>query len=341
MSPHPAGKPDAGFDHVPELFPPVSKLAGMTGTALTEADEFADIYKLEVVEIPTKCRSSASTRTTRSTARPSENTEIVKDIAMPRQGQPVLVGTTSIEKSEILADLLTAAKIPHKVLNARYHEQEAHIVAQAGVPGAVTIATNMAGRGTDIQLGGNADMRSNRNSANERGRQRERPKARRSAPRSRQTQGRGAGRRRALRSGHRAPRKPPHRQPAARPLRPSGRPRPLEVLPVAEDDLMRIFGSSAWTPCCAARPEGRRGHHPSLDQQGAGKGAEEGRGAQLRIRKNLLKFDDVMNDQRKVIFEQRKELMRSPQPLAPTRCTGSKNRSCFRSSTCAGASTCR
>ena len=137
------------------------KLAGMTGTALTEAGEFGDIYRLDVLEVPTNrpmIRQDHHDEVYR-TAR-EKNAAIIEAIKDCRErGQPILVGTTSIEKSEKLAEELKAQKIPHQVLNARYHEQEAYIIAQAGVPGAVTIATNMAGRGTDIQLGGNLDMR--------------------------------------------------------------------------------------------------------------------------------------------------------------------------------------
>jgi preprotein translocase subunit SecA len=137
------------------------KLAGMTGTAMTEAAEFLDIYKLDVMEVPTNlpvCRLDADDEVYRTAD--EKNEAIIKLVESCRKkGQPVLVGTTSIEKSEHLSDLLKKRKIQHNVLNARYHEQEAQIVAQAGAPGTVTIATNMAGRGTDIQLGGNADMR--------------------------------------------------------------------------------------------------------------------------------------------------------------------------------------
>src|SRR5262252_1418740 len=142
------------------LFRMYPKLAGMTGTALTEAAEFGEIYKLEVVEIPTNVpvgRKDADDEIYRTIA--DKTRAIVKLIEECRgRQQPMLVGTVSIEKSEALSAELKRHKIPHNVLNARYHEQEANIIAQAGRPGAVTIATNMAGRGTDIQLGGNADM---------------------------------------------------------------------------------------------------------------------------------------------------------------------------------------
>src|SRR5690349_3154365 len=132
----------------------------MTGTAMTEAAEFGEIYRLEVVEIPTNvpvARADADDEIYRTLS--DKTRAIVKLIQECRERkQPMLVGTVSIEKSEALSEELKKAGIPHNVLNARYHEQEAEIVAQAGRPGAITIATNMAGRGTDIQLGGNADM---------------------------------------------------------------------------------------------------------------------------------------------------------------------------------------
>src|SRR3569833_1020789 len=137
------------------------KLAGMTGTAMTEAAEFMDIYKLDVRDIPTNvpvARIDYDDEVYRTAD--EKNDAIVKLAETCRaKGQPILVGTTSIEKSEQLSELMKKRRIPHHVLNARYHEQEAFIVAQAGVPGAVPIATNMAGRGTDIQLGGNVEMR--------------------------------------------------------------------------------------------------------------------------------------------------------------------------------------
>ena len=183
------------------------KLAGMTGTAMTEAAEFMDIYKLDVLEIPTNvpvARKDADDEVYRTAD--EKNDAIIKLILECRErGQPVLVGTTSIEKSEELSDILKKRKIQHHVLNARYHEQEAFIVAQAGVPGAVTIATNMAGRGTDIQLGGNADMRIKAGTGRHHRRRRARHRDRRHPGRSRRQQAEGAGRRRPLYDRHRAP----------------------------------------------------------------------------------------------------------------------------------------
>jgi preprotein translocase subunit SecA len=137
------------------------KLAGMTGTAATEADEFRKSMGLAWSRCRPTCPSRGSTRTTRSTARAREIRRHRRrdQGCAPKSGQPVLVGTTSIEKSESLSALLQKDNIPHNVLNARQHEKEAQIVADAGKPGAVTIATNMAGRGTDIQLGGNVEMK--------------------------------------------------------------------------------------------------------------------------------------------------------------------------------------
>ena len=288
------------------------KLAGMTGTALTEADEFIDIYNLEVLEIPTNmplARLDDDDEVYRTaTEKYRAIITLIEDCKT--RGQPVLVGTTSIEKSEQLAEMLRkkgweqhdftdpnafaalysgdegASKVKvFAILNARYHEQEAYIVSQAGVPGAVTIATNMAGRGTDIQLGGNADMRIRQElvDVTDEAERDRRAVPRRSAARSR------ASRKRRWRlaacscSAPSGMKVAAHRQPAARPLRPPGRPGPVEVLPVAagrSDAHLRV--RQARRHAAEARPAGERGDRSSLDQQGAGKGAAEGRGAQLR-----------------------------------------------------------
>ncbi|MDE2200321.1 MAG: preprotein translocase subunit SecA, partial [Rhodospirillales bacterium] len=146
------------FQNYFRLYP---KLAGMTGTASTEADEFAEIYKLDVVEIPTNVAVTRKDEDDEVYRTATEKYEAVADLieATRKTGQPLLVGTVSIEKSEVLSGILKKKKVPHAVLNARFHEQEAEIVAEAGAPGAVTIATNMAGRGTDIKLGGNLEAR--------------------------------------------------------------------------------------------------------------------------------------------------------------------------------------
>ena len=220
------------------------KLAGMTGTAMTEANEFHQTYKLGVIPIPTNMpmirddRSDVVYQTGQA-----KYEALVEDIAeRSRKGQPVLVGTTSVEKSELVSKMLKRRGIPHEVLNAKYHEREATIVAQAGRKGAVTVATNMAGRGTDIMLGGNPEFLADLE-LHQRGLSPSRHARRlrggvaggggEGAPGS----GRGArgGRRRGrpLRPRHRAARVTPDRQPAPRPVRPSGRPRRVAVLPVA------------------------------------------------------------------------------------------------------------
>ncbi len=211
------------------------KLAGMTGTALTEAAEFMDIYNLDVLEVPTNlpvARIDADDEVYRTLEEKDDAlVKLIEDCQM--RGHPMLVGTTSIEKSEQLSALLKKRKIKHNVLNARFHEQEASIVAQAGVSGTVTIATNMAGRGTDIQLGGNADMRIRNElggilDENELASRTAQIKAEVAADKERAKAARWPLRRR-----HRTPRKPPHRQPASRPFWPPGRSGRVEILPVA------------------------------------------------------------------------------------------------------------
>ena len=221
------------------------KLSGMTGTAMTEASEFDKIYKLGVVPIPTnkqmvrKDQADLVYRTEEA-----KYDAVVDDIAeRNKNGQPVLVGTVSVEKSEHLSGLLKKRGVPHTVLNAKHHADEAKIVALAGHKGAVTVATNMAGRGTDIMLGGSVDFLADaelRKQGLEPGRRDRRGVRGRLARDGRADQGagrrrarRGQGARRPLRRRHRAPRVAPHRQPAAWSFRPSGRPGRVPVLPVA------------------------------------------------------------------------------------------------------------
>ncbi len=266
------------FQNYFRLYP---KLAGMTGTAMTEADEFAEIYKLDVVDIPTNVavrRADQDDEVYRSAAEKYEAVAKLIEEARERR-QPVLVGTTSIEKSEIISDLLNRKKVPHAVLNARFHEQEATIVAQAGAPGAITIATNMAGRGTDIKLGGNAEMRIKLEvqGADE--------PAREQAIKDEVEQNhelvKEAGGLLVIGTERHESRRIDN-QLRGRSGR-QGDPGASRFFLSLEDDLMRIFGSDRMGGMlAAARPQGGRGDRPSLDQQGAREGAEEGRGAQLR-----------------------------------------------------------
>ncbi|MCZ4289896.1 preprotein translocase subunit SecA [Hoeflea alexandrii] len=292
-----------------------SKLGGMTGTASTEAEEFGDIYGLEVVEVPTNvpiARIDEDDEVYRTVEEKYQ--AIIEDIKQSRaKKQPVLVGTTSIEKSEILAELLRKAGVEDfKVLNARYHEQEAYIVSQAGVPGAITIATNMAGRGTDIQLGGNADMRI----AQELGDMPEGPerdeKVRiiRAEIQALKDEALAAGGLYVLATERHESRRIDN-QLRGRSGR-QGDPGRSKFFLSLQDDLMRIFGSERMDGMLKTLglKEGEPIIHPWINKalERAQKKVEA---RNFDIRKNLLKFDDVMNDQRKVVFEQRKELMDS------------------------------
>ena len=294
------------------------KLAGMTGTAMTEAAEFADIYGLEVVEIPTNetcVREDFDDEVYRTATEKYEAIAGVIEDCQKRR-QPILVGTVSIEKSEHLSALLNKRKIEHKVLNARYHEQEAYIIAQAGAPGGITIATNMAGRGTDIQLGGNVDMRIDQElqaikNDDERANKE-------TEVRARITGEVEANREIVLEAGglyvlgterHEARRI--DNQLRGRSGR-QGDPGKSKFFLSLEDDLMRIFGSERIDSMLRklGLEEGEAIVHPWINKalEKAQRKVEE---RNFEIRKNLLKFDDVMNDQRKVIYEQRKELMQT------------------------------
>ncbi|HUO89623.1 MAG TPA: preprotein translocase subunit SecA [Rhizomicrobium sp.] len=288
------------------------KLAGMTGTALTEAAEFMDIYNLDVMEVPTNLpvrRTDADDEVYRTAE--EKNEAIIKLIEECRKrGQPVLVGTTSIEKSEQLSDLLKARKIRHNVLNARYHEQEAAIVAQAGVSGAVTIATNMAGRGTDIQLGGNADMRVKTElggiiDENELMR---RADAIRSEVQVDKEKVIAAGGLYIIGTERHESRRIDN-QLRGRSGR-QGDPGASKFFLSLQDDLMRIFGSDRMDTMLSrlGLEKGEAIAHPWVNKA-LEKAQQKVEARNFEIRKNILKYDNVLNDQRKVIFEQRREIM--------------------------------
>ncbi len=297
------------FQNYFRLYP---KLAGMTGTAMTEAAEFAEIYNLEVVDIPTNVpvqRRDQDDEVYR-TAREKFDAIVTLIEDCRKRKQPVLVGTVSIEKSEMLSDLLKKKKVPHEVLNARHHEREAYIVSLAGVPGAVTIATNMAGRGTDIQMGGNLDMRLKHELANI-------PDEAAQAKRAEKIKAEVAELKKvALEAGglyvigtERHESRRIDNQLRGRSGR-QGDPGASKFFLSLEDDLMRIFGSQRMDGMLQklGLQEGEAIVHPWINKA-LEKAQQKVEARNFDIRKNLLKFDDVMNDQRKVIYEQRKELM--------------------------------
>ncbi|MES1198357.1 MAG: preprotein translocase subunit SecA [Pseudomonadota bacterium] len=290
------------------------KLGGMTGTAATEAAEFGDIYKLDVVEIPTnkKVQRLDIDDEVYRTAK-EKYKAIIEDVEEThKKGQPILVGTVSIEKSEYLSSLLKQRGIPHQVLNARYHEQEAQIVAQAGVPGAVTIATNMAGRGTDIQLGGNVDMRLKAGLKGD-----EAPEQ--IAVLKKQIQADvEAKKQKALDAGglyvlgtERHESRRIDNQLRGRTGR-QGDPGKSKFYICLEDDLLRIFAAERLDAIMRGLgiQEGEAIVHPWMNKalETSQRRVEQ---RNFEIRKNLLKYDDVINDQRKAIFEQRIEFMRT------------------------------
>ncbi len=294
------------------------KLAGMTGTAATEADEFMDIYGLDVVEVPTNMdmiRDDEDDEVYR-TAQEKYRAIIALIKEARKKGQPMLVGTTSIEKSEILSELLKKDKVPHQVLNARYHEQEAKIIAQAGVPGGVTIATNMAGRGTDIQLGGNPDMLIEEwvTAEKEKGNE---PTQEAIAARRKEIVAEVAKKKQiALEAGglyvigtERHESRRIDNQLRGRSGR-QGDPGRSRFFLSLEDDLMRIFGSQRMDGMLGALglKEDEAIVHPWINKA-LEKAQAKVEARNFDIRKNLLKYDNVMNDQRKAIFEQRRELL--------------------------------
>ncbi|SDF90819.1 protein translocase subunit secA [Limimonas halophila] len=288
------------------------KLAGMTGTAMTEAGEFSEIYGLQCAEIPTnrpmirKDHDDVIYRTARE-----KYDAIIEQIeTCYNKNQPVLVGTVSIEKSEQVSEMLTARGIPHNVLNARYHEQEAYIIAQAGTPGQVTIATNMAGRGTDIQLGGNPDMRIERETAelddpDEAARRAE--QIREDCARKHDEVANAGGL--FILGTERHESRRIDNQLRGRAGR-QGDPGESEFFLSLEDDLMRIFGSERMDSMLGKLgiQEGEAITHRWVNKA-LEKAQSKVEARNFDIRRNLLRFDDVMNDQRKVIYEQRRELM--------------------------------
>ena len=288
------------------------KLAGMTGTAMTEAGEFSEIYALEVMAIPTNrdvARIDYDDEVYRTSAERDEAVIALILECRSRQ-QPVLVGTISIDKSERLSAELEKRKIEHRVLNARFHEEEAKIIADAGMPGAVTIATNMAGRGTDIQLGGNLDMRLASLEAE--------GKPVTKAFSAKITAEIEAAKATALAAGglyvvctERHESRRIDNQLRGRTGR-QGDPGASKFFLSLQDDLMRIFGSEKLESMLLklGLEEGEAIMHPWINKA-VEKAQSKVEARNFEIRKQLLKYDDVMNDQRRVVFDQRKEIMRA------------------------------
>jgi preprotein translocase subunit SecA len=290
------------------------KLAGMSGSAITEANEFEEIYNLHSIEIPPNVPVLRKDHEDEVYLTAMEKYKAVIDQIKECQSrkQPVLVGTVSIEKSELLADLLKQAKIPHKVLNARYHEQEAYIIADAGGPGAVTIATNMAGRGTDIKLGGNLEMRIEHQLGNmEPGTARDKEIAEIKAEiEANQAIVKEAGGLYVIGTERHESRRIDN-QLRGRSGR-QGDPGASKFFISIEDDLMRIFGSEKLEGMLRKLgvQEGEAISHTWISKA-LERAQQKVEARNFDIRKHLLRYDDVMNDQRKIIYEQRRELMQS------------------------------
>ncbi len=299
------------FQNYFRLYP---KLAGMTGTAMTEASEFEEIYGIEPIEIPTNVpvsRRDSDDEVYRTAEEKFEAIALQIEECVARK-QPVLVGTVSIEKSELLSELLNKKKIPHEVLNARYHEREAFIISQAGAPAAVTIATNMAGRGTDIQLGGNLDMRVAQETADiedeaERQKIVEKIKAEIQANREIVL---AAGGLFVLGTERHESRRIDN-QLRGRSGR-QGDPGASKFFLSLDDDLMRIFGSERMDSMLQrlGLQKGEAIVHTWVNKA-LEKAQQKVEARNFEIRKNLLQYDDVMNDQRKVIYDQRRDLMKT------------------------------
>ncbi|WMS40750.1 preprotein translocase subunit SecA [Acuticoccus sp. MNP-M23] len=309
------------------------KLAGMTGTALTEAEEFMDIYRLDVVSIPTNREIKREDEHDQVYRTQEEKYQAILGIIKEAhaKGQPILVGTTSIEKSEQLAESLkkegfrqrdlesaTSASLGEtakggkptfQVLNARFHEQEAKIITQAGVPGGITIATNMAGRGTDIQLGGNADMVIDEELGDYDGPDRgEKEQVIRDRIEALKQKALAAGGLFVLATERHESRRIDN-QLRGRSGR-QGDPGRSRFYLSLQDDLMRIFGSERMDGMLRrlGLEDGEAIVHPWINRA-LEKAQQKVEARNFDQRKNVLKYDDVMNDQRKVVFEQRRELM--------------------------------
>ena len=287
------------------------KLSGMTGTAATEADEFMEIYKLGVVEVPTNqpiARVDEHDQVFRTTA--DKYNAVVEQVkAAYEKGQPILIGTTSIEKSELLSQRLNKEKIKHNVLNARQHEQEAKIIADAGKLGAVTIATNMAGRGTDIKLGGNIEFQILEAIAADPDKDPEALRAQMEAQHKLDEDAvKAAGGLYVLATERHESRRIDN-QLRGRSGR-QGDPGRSSFFLSLEDDLMRIFGSERLDKILSTlgMKEGEAIVHPWVNKS-LERAQAKVEGRNFDIRKQLLKFDDVMNDQRKLIFSQRREIL--------------------------------
>lgn len=299
------------FQNYFRLYP---KLAGMTGTAMTEAAEFAEIYSLETVEVPTNVPASRDDMEDEIYGSMAEKYKAIVDkiIDCQERGQPVLVGTVSIEKSEELSDLFKRHGIKHNVLNARHHQQEAQIIALAGRSGSVTIATNMAGRGTDIQMGGNFDMRV----------EQEIPETVSDVKREEMiaaikadieedaVKARAAGGLFVIGTERHESRRIDN-QLRGRSGR-QGDPGASMFYLSLEDDLMRIFGSERMEGILSklGLRDGEKIAHPWISTA-LEKAQQKVEARNFDVRKNLLKFDNIMNDQRKVIYEQRRDIMKA------------------------------
>ena len=315
---------------IQNYFKMYDKLSGMTGTAKTQLTEFEETYKISVVEIPTNRPNVRSDE--QDLIYKGEEAKwnaVVEDLKERHEtGQPILVGTVSIEKSELLSELMNRRGIPHNVLNAKNHEKEAMIVAQAGRKGAVTVATNMAGRGVDILLGGNPEYLARQEMAardwdNDAYLLFDMPDEERAAyevgVRADPREVQGADRRGARRGGrarwvvrarHRAARVPPHRQPAPRSLRPPGRPGRSRFYLSLEDDLMRMFASDRVASIMQRLKwpddEPIEAKMVSKAVENAQKQIEE---LNYERRKNVLKYDEVMNGQREAIYGERRKIL--------------------------------